>query len=71
MANALHRFFGATVPAQGFAPLASRSGAAEVAGLACRPCGEHGGRRCPEKHFRCMMDLSPADVVAAVEAVMG
>jgi heptosyltransferase-2 len=63
--------FGATVPAQGFAPLASRSAVVEVRDLACRPCGEHGGRRCPEKHFRCMMDLSPADVVAAVEAVTG
>jgi heptosyltransferase-2 len=63
--------FGATVPAQGFAPLASRSAAAEVNGLTCRPCGEHGGRRCPEKHFRCMLDLSPEDVVAALEAVLG
>lgn len=63
--------FGATVPAQGFAPLASRSTVVEVEGLACRPCGEHGGRRCPEKHFRCMLDLSPADVVPAVDAVIG
>jgi heptosyltransferase-2 len=62
--------FGATVPAQGFAPLASRSAVVEVEGLACRPCGEHGGRKCPEKHFRCMLDLSPADVIAAVERVM-
>ena len=62
--------FGATVPAQGFAPLASRSAVVEVEGLACRPCGEHGGRRCPEKHFRCMLDLSPEDVVAAVDAVV-
>lgn len=63
--------FGATVPAQGFAPLASRSAVVEVEDLACRPCGEHGGRKCPEKHFRCMMDLPPADVIAAVEAVLG
>ena len=63
--------FGATVPAQGFGPLASRSAVVEVEALACRPCGEHGGRRCPEKHFRCMMDLSPAEVIAALEAVMG
>ncbi len=63
--------FGATVPAQGFAPRASRSAVAEVADLPCRPCGAHGGHRCPEKHFRCMADLSPAEVVRAVEAVLG
>lgn len=63
--------FGATVPAQGFAPLASRSAVAEVPELSCRPCGAHGGRRCPKKHFRCMVDLSPADVVSAVDAVLG
>jgi len=62
--------FGATVPAQGFAPLAGRSAAAEVPDLPCRPCGDHGGRKCPEKHFRCMVDLSPADVIRAVDAVM-
>lgn len=62
--------FGATVPAQGFAPLASRSAVAEVKELSCRPCGAHGGRKCPEKHFRCMLDLSPADVIRAVDAVL-
>jgi heptosyltransferase-2 len=63
--------FGATVPAQGFAPLANRSAVAEVGDLPCRPCGAHGGRKCPEKHFRCMLGLSPADVVRAVDAVLG
>jgi heptosyltransferase-2 len=62
--------FGATVPAQGFAPRASRSAVAEVADLYCRPCGAHGGRRCPEKHFRCMLNLSAADVIRAVDAVL-
>jgi heptosyltransferase-2 len=62
--------FGATVPAQGFAPRASRSAVAEVADLYCRPCGAHGGRKCPEKHFRCMLDLSPADVIRTVDAVL-
>jgi len=62
--------FGATVPAQGFGPLASRSAVAEVEGLYCRPCGAHGGHRCPEKHFRCMRDLTPAEVIAAVNRVL-
>lgn len=62
--------FGATVPAQGFAPLATRRAVAEVAGLPCRPCGPHGGKRCPKKHFRCMNDLSAAAVIAKIETVM-
>jgi heptosyltransferase-2 len=62
--------FGATVPAQGFAPLATRAAVAEVRSLTCRPCSAHGGAKCPEKHFRCMKDLSPAEVISAAEAVM-
>jgi heptosyltransferase-2 len=62
--------FGATVPAQGFGPLASRSAVAEVEGLYCRPCGAHGGRRCPEKHFRCMRELTPDEVIATVDRVV-
>ena len=28
----------------------------EVKGLSCRPCSKLGHKRCPKKHFRCMMD---------------
>jgi ADP-heptose:LPS heptosyltransferase len=28
----------------------------EVTGLACRPCSKLGMKKCPKKHFRCMMD---------------
>ena len=34
--------------------------------LECRPCGSHGGRRCPEDHHRCMRDLKPEVILAAV-----
>ena len=34
--------------------------------LACRPCGSHGGRRCPEGHHRCMKDLKPEVILAKV-----
>ncbi len=62
--------FGATVPAQGFAPLGANAVVAEVIGLECRPCGDHGGVRCPEKHFNCMNDLTAAEVIRALERVL-
>jgi heptosyltransferase-2 len=39
------------------------------AGLPCRPCGRHGAKRCPQTHWRCMLDLDLAQVLAAVRAV--
>ena len=49
--------FGATVPAMGFGPLAEQSQIAEH-DLECRPCGDHGHKQCPLKHFKCMNELS-------------
>jgi len=57
--------YGPTTPALGFAPWAGRSAVVEAEGLACRPCGKHGSRRCPEGHFKCMELLPPATVIAA------
>jgi len=37
--------------------------------LACKPCGLHGHRRCPEAHFRCGMDLSVKQVLDAIGRV--
>ncbi len=34
--------------------------------LECRPCGSHGGKRCPEGHHRCMKDLKPGLILAEV-----
>ena len=43
-----------TVPAFGFTPLSERSKVVETTEqLACRPCGFHGFRSCPEGHFKC------------------
>jgi heptosyltransferase-2 len=62
--------FGPTTPAQGFAPWGGLSRELEVAGLSCRPCGEHGARRCPEGRLRCMEDLDPARVIEAATALL-
>lgn len=66
--------FGPTVPGFGFGPMGAGSRALGMR-LGCRPCRLHGGRTCPEGHFRCMKDLRPAYVVEAVsdtiEAIYG
>ncbi len=61
--------FGPTTPRQGFAPWLNRSRTVEV-GLPCRPCGEHGARRCPEGHFKCMELIEPDEVVAAARSLL-
>ncbi len=55
-----------TVPGFGFAPRGERDLVLEVDGLACRPCGIHGHAACPEKHFRCGIELAPAAVLEAI-----
>ncbi len=51
-------FFGATLPAMGFSPLADGSLVLEKRGLSCRPCSDHGPQTCPKIHFRCMKLIS-------------
>jgi heptosyltransferase-2 len=50
--------FGATVQELGFYPWSKNSKVIENNKLDCRPCGLHGGNSCPEKHFKCMLDIS-------------
>ncbi|MBN1558832.1 lipopolysaccharide heptosyltransferase II [candidate division KSB1 bacterium] len=57
----VYAFFGPTVRRFGFAPFRAQDVVFEVE-LDCRPCSAHGGRKCPQKHFRCMLDIS-ADTV--------
>jgi heptosyltransferase-2 len=61
--------YGATVPDFGFFPYGVGR-VVEVEGLKCRPCGLHGGRSCPEGHFKCMVELSPQKVINAVEELL-
>jgi heptosyltransferase-2 len=60
--------FGSTVPAFGFAPSGPRDAVVDMA-LSCRPCGVHGRRRCPLGHHRCMREIEPAAVLAAVRRI--
>ncbi len=47
-----------TVPELGFGPMSDDSKIIEVNEvLNCRPCGLHGHRECPEKHFKCALNI--------------
>jgi heptosyltransferase-2 len=58
--------YGPTVEAFGFFPYAARAEVLELP-LACRPCSSKGGARCPLGHHRCMVDLTPESVYAALQ----
>ena len=67
MGTATVTVYGPTLPAFGFGPLAPRHAIVEhPPGLECRPCSAHGPQRCPRGHFRCMREISAADVSAAL-----
>jgi heptosyltransferase-2 len=50
-------FFCSTVPEFGFYPLSDQNKIIQVKELYCRPCGIHGKKACPEKHFRCGKEI--------------
>jgi len=58
--------YGATIPDFGFFPYGPGK-FVELKGLPCRPCGLHGGKKCPEGHFRCMVDLKPELVIREID----
>lgn len=62
--------FGSTTLSLGYGPYTDRAIVVER-DLDCRPCGLHGHERCPLGHFRCMGEIRPEDVLAAVRRVLG
>ena len=61
--------FCATTPSLGFYPYSSKAVVVEKA-LTCRPCGSHGGRRCPLGTEDCMRLVEPSQVLQAVEQLL-
>ena len=57
--------FGPTVEAFGFFPYHAKATVLQL-DLPCRPCSAQGGPVCPLKHHRCLQDLQPAEVLAAL-----
>lgn len=54
--------YGSTVPEFGFYPFRQNDRIIQIANLDCKPCGIHGYKKCPKKHFKCMIDLKPESV---------
>jgi heptosyltransferase II len=54
--------FGSTIPEYGFYPYGDNDRIIEVENLYCRPCTDHGRHSCPQKHFRCMLEIKPQQV---------
>jgi lipopolysaccharide heptosyltransferase II len=57
--------FGPTVKEFGFFPYTPGSRVIEL-DLSCRPCSSKGGPRCPLGHHRCLVDIGPETVLAAL-----
>ena len=59
--------FCSTVPWFGFTPLSTKNFVVEkTEPLYCRPCTTHGKRECPEKHFKCALDIQPEQLLATL-----
>lgn len=62
--------FGPTVRSLGFFPRGDNSTVMETE-LACRPCGLHGPKKCPEGHFKCMKLVTPDMVWETLRKKLG
>lgn len=73
MANAMntpvYAIFGPTVKRFGCYPYQAHDKLIEI-DLYCRPCGKHGGKSCPEGHFRCMKEILPEQVIGHIRSFM-
>lgn len=54
----VYSIWGSTTPQLGMYPYKTRYVLIENKGLPCRPCSKIGHNQCPQKHFRCMNDLT-------------
>jgi heptosyltransferase-2 len=61
--------FGPTVSEFGFYPFRARSAVLEHP-LNCRPCSAMGTESCPKRHFHCMLDTHPPQVLQALHNLL-
>lgn len=56
--------FCSTLPAFGYTPLSDQSFIVQTKEvLSCRPCGIHGRKKCPEKHFNCAYTIETSSLL--------
>ena len=55
--------FGSTVREFGFSTAGARNLILENKSLSCRPCSHIGKSNCPQKHFKCMKEITPEYVL--------
>jgi heptosyltransferase-2 len=60
--------YGPTVEQFGFFPYHARATVIQR-DLTCRPCSSHGGPTCPLGHHRCITEILPEEVAAAVASL--
>lgn len=66
--GAVTAIFCSTITDFGFGPLSDDSAIVETKKqLDCRPCGLHGLRECPEKHFDCAFTILKEDLLRRIE----
>ncbi|TND09767.1 MAG: heptosyltransferase II [Bacteroidetes bacterium] len=59
--------FCSTIPAYGFGAVSEHTRIIETKEkLACRPCGLHGHKECPENHFKCALGIPADDVMGNI-----
>lgn len=57
-----------TIPAFGYGPLSKKSFIVETnEPLKCRPCGIHGKKQCPEKHFKCAYTITEKQLLETLD----
>lgn len=61
--------FGSTIPDYGFAPFGPKGKTLGIE-IYCRPCTDHGRQDCPQRHFRCMREITPDRVFAEVRQIV-
>jgi len=62
--------YGSTVSEFGFSPFGCKNIILENNFLTCRPCSHIGRKKCPQKHFRCMSELTPQQVLESINKLV-
>lgn len=62
--------FGSTVKELGFFPWRSKSIVLQNKNAKCRPCSHVGKKKCPKKHFKCMVEITPQMVLRRLKELL-